>query len=419
MASRRIALGLLSGAAFVVAAGAAAPPAVAQTSLNDCDVRVGGHRFANGSHVSLPTSRPATIAVTALDEKPRYRVELELAGVRSTVGTGRGSDFGWQRELNVKRYATFGVGTYRLHVRTTVDGAPCVVTGLIDLSGRAPVTTLAGGLATLAALIGVTGLALILFRRGGKPLNTRQGFSVDDPLGEFVAVATPGDYAGWAEVACDQGARTFVTTRPTSETVRAFLAEESTQSRLAEIKSRGIRIRPAGADVALPRVRWRPRPFVIAPIFGILGALGVLLYLQQATVLYPTARAVGLSAAIGLVAGLVITNLSRLLGAATLNRRLAAAESGLEVEAVEPRYPPMDHLDELDTFVWTPTHTVPDGADGVPAWEAPDRTQPPVATLDPALPVRVVERRDGLAQVVCSNGWVGWTDAEPLEEITS
>jgi hypothetical protein len=418
MSVRRTVAGLAAGATALVLV-MPARAASAQTTLGECEVRVGGHKFENGSHVSLSSSRIATIAVTAFEERPRYRVQLELAGVRSTVGTGRGQDFGWQRELNVKRYANFGVGTYRLHVRTIVDRKPCEVTGLIDITGRPPIATAAGGAAALVAVVAVSLLAMLLLRRGGRALNTRQAFGVDDPLGEFVTVATPGDYVGWAEVACDQGARTFVTTKPNAQEVRAFLDTESTHARLGEITSRGIRIRAKDGGVALPRIRWRPRPFVIAPLVGILGALAVVLYLQQAAVLFPTVVQLAVAAAIGFVVGMIVANLGRLLGAATLNRRLVAAEAGLEVEAVEPRYPPIDHLDALDTFVWTPTHTVPDEGDGVPAWEHADRTKEKVATLDPGLPVRVVERRDGLAQVVCSNGWVGWTDAEPLEEITS
>jgi hypothetical protein len=180
-----------------------------------------------------------------------------------------------------------------------------------------------------------------------------------------------------------------------------------------------VRIKAGDAAVTLPRITWRPRPFVVAPLFGLLTALGILTYLQQSAVLYPTAATAAITAAVGLLGGLVIANVATLLGAVGLNRRLGAAVKGLDEETVEPRYPPLDHLDELDTFVWTPTHTIPDDGDGLAAWDDADRTKEKVATLDPGLQVRVVEQRDGLAKVVCSNGWVGWTDAQPLEEITS
>jgi hypothetical protein len=416
MGARSIVAGALAvGAAFGVTLPAASTGAT--TRAADCDVRVAGHEFPDRGYVRLRSSKRATIAVTALDEKPGYRVQLELAGVRSTVGTGRGKDFGWHRDLNIPSYADFGVGTYRLRIITTVAHQPCVVTGFIDITGRAPITTVAGGVATLVALAAVVGLLAMLFRRGGRPLRTRQVFGVDNPLGEFVAVNTPGDYVAWAEVACDQGARTFVTAKPDASAIRAFLAEAHTKTVLDEIAHRGVRVRGGTGGVALPRFSWQPRPFVVGPIVGLIGALAVLTYLQQAAKVYPNYPTIALTAAIGVGLGLLIANGARLLGAYGLNRRLADAEAGLVNETVEPRYPPIDHLDKLDTFVWTPTHTVPHAGDGLPAWADADRTDDEVATLDPGLQVRVVEQRDGLAQVVCSNGWVGWTDAEPLEAI--
>lgn len=65
------------------------------------------------------------------------------------------------------------------------------------------------------------------------------------------------------------------------------------------------------------------------------------------------------------------------------------------------------------TAPFVATHLVP--ADSLPAWEQPDPTRSPVATLDPGLDVRRVEQReDGWALVVCSNGWSAWVDGRRL-----
>ena len=393
------------------------PIALAGSAPKDCEVRVGGKPFRNGSHITLPSDEDTTIAVTALDEKPRYRVELELAGVTSKVGSGVGKEFGWRRKLNVSDYANYGVGTYGLRVITIVDDEPCIASGHIDITGRAPITTAAGGASVGIAIIGAGLLLVSLTRRGGRRLQTRHPFSAEDTLGQFIAVEAPGDYVGWAEVACDLGARTFVTTKPDADAVRAFVAETTTRERLAEVRVRGVRVKADERDHPLPRLRWRPRPFVIVPLLAALGGVAVVVYLQQAAITELTRSRIAIAAGAGLLLGLLVTNLSRLLGVAALNRRLARAEAGLDEEEVEPRYPPIDHLDGLDTFVWTPTHTIPDVGDGQPAWEEADKSKASVANLDPGLPVRVIEQRDGLAQVVCSNGWVGWTEAEPLQEI--
>lgn len=402
---------------FIVAGSTA--HASSSASSSDCDVRIADHRFVNGSRVHLHSKRAAVIAVTAPTERPRYKVEVDLAGVRSTVGTGRGRDFGWHRALDVRNAATYGVGTYRLHVITYLNGRTCAITGRIDITGRAPVTTAAGAAAAAATVIGALALLTALARRGGRPLRTRHAFVVEDPLGQFVAVDTPGNYVGWAEVTCDVGARTFVTTKTSADEVRDFMRHEATRARLTDIRAKGVRVRPStdgGPDV--PRLRWRPRFYILSPLLGILGGLGAIAYMQQDARIELTQINLAIAAAAGLGAGLIVANLTRLLATMSLNRRLKTAERGIDhVDEVVPRYPPIDHLDELDTFVWTPTHTVPTGGDGQAAWTEPDRTKDKAATLDPGLPVRVVDRRDGLAQVVCSNGWVGWTEAEPLKDI--
>jgi hypothetical protein len=48
------------------------------------------------------------------------------------------------------------------------------------------------------------------------------------------------------------------------------------------------------------------------------------------------------------------------------------------------------------------------------AWETPNGTGPPAATLDPYLEVQVVERRNDWARIVCSNGWEAWVDGRRL-----
>ena len=338
---------------------------------------------------------------------------MELAGARTTVGTGTGSDFGWSRDLNVPHYSKLGVGVYRLHVITFVDGQRCAAIGYIDIVGRAPLTTVAGGLATLITLVGFGALLAGLLRAGGRPLRTTQAFSAEDPLRQFDSVDTPGNYVGWAEVACDVGARSIMSAAPTADDVHTFLEQERYRDLLGDIASKGVRAR-VGDRSTLPRLRWRPRVFVVQPFVGTLTALAILTYLQQSGTVYPTAAHAAAAVLAGIVAGLLVANTARLVGAGRLNRRLKKAEQGLEVEAHEPRYPPIDDRGDLDTFVWTPTHQVPDNGAGVPAWDTPDRGGEPVATLDPGLPVKVVEERDGLTQVVCSNGWAGWTEADQL-----
>lgn len=63
-------------------------------------------------------------------------------------------------------------------------------------------------------------------------------------------------------------------------------------------------------------------------------------------------------------------------------------------------------------MAYTPTHEIPAG--GLPAWQQPDGSQPPVTTLAGGLDVQLVEMRGQWANILCSNGWQGWIDGARL-----
>ncbi len=63
---------------------------------------------------------------------------------------------------------------------------------------------------------------------------------------------------------------------------------------------------------------------------------------------------------------------------------------------------------------YTQTHVVP--TEGLPAWNQPDGSGPPAASLDPGLDVQVTESRGAWAHIRCSNGWEAWVDGRRLVE---
>ncbi|HUP84373.1 MAG TPA: SH3 domain-containing protein [Acidimicrobiales bacterium] len=68
--------------------------------------------------------------------------------------------------------------------------------------------------------------------------------------------------------------------------------------------------------------------------------------------------------------------------------------------------------------MFEPDHRSP--ADGLPAWDTPDPSRQPVATIGAGLQVQLVERRnDGWAKVLCDNGWAAWVDAGRLQPIAA
>ncbi len=131
----------------------------------------------------------------------------------------------------------------------------------------------------------------------------------------------------------------------------------------------------------------------------------------------------------------------RQASAATLARELADAgrRHGLDLGTVatppDAPVPPAEPVDALGppdpatrvpespwqslTLSTTPggntfpfTHAVP--ARGMPAWTNPDPTYPAVATLDPWLPVQVLEWWGEWAHIRCSNGWEAWVNGRLL-----
>jgi hypothetical protein len=61
---------------------------------------------------------------------------------------------------------------------------------------------------------------------------------------------------------------------------------------------------------------------------------------------------------------------------------------------------------------WTPSHAVPEG--GLPAWSAPDPSQPAAAQADGGRKVQALESRGDWTRVSFSNGWEAWVDGRRL-----
>ena len=83
----------------------------------------------------------------------------------------------------------------------------------------------------------------------------------------------------------------------------------------------------------------------------------------------------------------------------------SAAGDGVEESALAVAAP---------TPFWNPTHVVPAG--GLPAWDAPDPSRPPVAMLSERVELVVVAWAGAWAQVRGVNGWTGWVDGRRIAE---
>lgn len=156
----------------------------------------------------------------------------------------------------------------------------------------------------------------------------------------------------------------------------------------------------------LPRIAWRLKIPIGAMVSGALGGLGLLIFLQQAAVAYPT-RNFSLALVVGGVLGaLVLRNVASMVGVARLNRRLGKldAQMGRGAPGAAPS----------SSGEWNATHAVPAG--GMTAWAEADPTGEAVARIDEGVEFQLLEQNNGLAHVKAYNGWTAWVDASSLVE---
>jgi hypothetical protein len=171
------------------------------------------------------------------------------------------------------------------------------------------------------------------------------------------------------------------------------------------------------ATQQLPRVTWRFRFPIRGFVSGAVGGFGVLLFLQQASVAYPTRNLTLLLVVGGGLFAVVLRNVAALVGVSRLNGRLTAVERQMASAApvvVEPvvAEPVVAEAEAVPATAWVATHVVPSA--GMPAWAEPDRTAPPVSQLEAGLELQVLERANGLAHVAAYNGWTAWVDGRSL-----
>ena len=167
------------------------------------------------------------VGATSQQQIERYKVQLEFAGIRWTVGKGTTADTSWSKTVNVSDYARYGVGLYRVH-GVSEGAAACDGAALVKVGGS-PLGTVAGlaglalggiGAATAATAALKTAtegekLAKRIYRPDGMP--PEQAAEAG-----FVEVRSPADYVRWAET-CAQGPNV------PAETIRAICDRGASQ----------------------------------------------------------------------------------------------------------------------------------------------------------------------------------------------
>ena len=356
--------------ALGVAVGVATP-AGAEVS-GGCTATLAGQNVAPLSStkasdaVDVNASDQIVAGATSAAPIDGYKVQLEMGGFKWTVAKGAANGNSWSRAVSVSKYASHGVGLYKV-IGTSTGAGACTGAVLVNVNGKAPLATTAGIVGI--ALTGIGGLGL---------------------LAAAVRAVRNASVGG-------------------RQTVLALLTMPAMM--LVGMGVSGPL--PLSASAAGDRRNgWRPRLSLLGMLSGAFGGLGVIVLLQQYAVAYPTRGLLLTGLVGGALLSLVTTNLPSFLLRARPARNAVAEAVDAAMAPAEPSMT-VDLTTPDGQSSWTPTHMVP--ASGLTAWAEPnDSTGIPADKLDPGLEVAVFEQAGTWAHIRCSNGWSAWVDAPQL-----
>jgi len=179
--------------------------------------------------IKVKSDETLVVAATSSSAIDGYDVKMEFAGFKWNVGSGKANGNTWSKTVNVKTYAKFGVGLYKVY-GVSNGSAPCTGAVLVKISGKNPLTTVAGAFSAILAIGAVIG-AVTGIRHSASPLNGRKvpkGYvrpidAIDVTANQYAEAVTaapcPGVYVDTIEAAvnanrpdivetvCFQGAR--------------------------------------------------------------------------------------------------------------------------------------------------------------------------------------------------------------------
>ena len=106
------------------------------------------------------------VTMSSAGEISHLRIQIEFAGMRWTVRDKPSHGTSWVSSVDVKKYAKYGVGLYK--VIGSSGGVNCSGAALVKVKGN-PLTTVAGIVGLVAALVGLGGIgaAVALTMRAG------------------------------------------------------------------------------------------------------------------------------------------------------------------------------------------------------------------------------------------------------------
>jgi len=394
------------------------------------------------SDTAIPVTLDQTVTVDISGDTGAPATVHVDYGLTDRVAVGRDAS-GTSYSARVGDYASVA-GLYRINARTGPNGT-CTAAALVDVAGN-PLSTPVGDAALAASVVGLGGMVL------GSAVAASGESGTPDPGaggGDDVPPYDPSTGLGWtSEQLAHIGELQQKDPADAVMWIHASPAERSSIDAANSVFSKPLMLgmvgcllpallavaalpallllraatalAPSGgaaaampvpvAPLRLPRRTWRPLVSVSGVGGGLVGALGVVVLLQEYGRLFPTTAVLVRALLAGLAAGVALPSLARVARVRRANRRIALIEA--RANAARER---RGVTGSAPAAAYAPTHVVPDG--GLDAWDAPDPARVPVDRLDAGLDVQVVARSGGWARVLCSNGWSAWVDSRALQEL--
>jgi len=160
------AITVLTIAAIVVPSAAADINGPCNATIDGQNVK-GRGTGAFSSPITVENDAVVPVTMSAGSEISHLKIQIEFAGTRWTVRDKPSHGNSWSSDVNVKDYAKYGVGLYKV-IGSSSGGVSCSGSALVKVKGN-PLTTVAGivGLVAVLAGLGGIGAAVALTMRAG------------------------------------------------------------------------------------------------------------------------------------------------------------------------------------------------------------------------------------------------------------
>ena len=346
---------LLASAALMALGGLSGPRSASAEIEGNCTATIKGADIG-----SLSSSDPDQAIEVAGDEvvevtfnSPAGITAYDIKLTAVDIGDGQtiasdsdvGGDTSFSDSVNVKDYAWAGGGLYRVSGDVTLgDGSLCTGAALINVD-KEFYETAAGIIALGATGLGLGGIVAANFSAvrevGSRPKSVEEWVmneveKAPEPApGQSATTgnqASSDDSGPWDPFEFELSMCLFWT-MPALVLTGLMMVGMIPTSALAASSPGG------SGGRRLKRVSWRPRISAVGLAGGILGGLGYVVLRQQMGDIFPDAADFLIAIGIGLVLGVVVPSLIRIVTVARTNRAIANAEERLAGRTVTSSQP--------------------------------------------------------------------------------